>query len=149
MNTRASSHPILSILDSVLWSHVWVSFYLHICGYLNENVPHSLKHLNTWPLVGGIVWGGNVEAQPCWTKSTLLVVRFTSTKLYPDSSLLSLLHVCGSAVHTQLPVLAAILTACGHGSLPWSTCSLWNHSQKKLLLLELLLLMVLCHSNRR
>lgn len=28
------------------------------CAALDENVPHSLRHLNTWSLVGGAVWRG-------------------------------------------------------------------------------------------
>lgn len=37
------------------------------CDGLSENVPHGLRHLDTWFLVGGAAWGG-LRGCPWWRK---------------------------------------------------------------------------------
>lgn len=41
--------------------------FYYIKSEREENVPHCLRHLNTWSIFGGTVWG-NLGGQPCWKK---------------------------------------------------------------------------------
>lgn len=66
----------------------------HLCGHLNENVPHRLRCLDTWSPVFGGIWVG-LKFKGLARGNMLLGVGLGISKPLTSSSLLSLIHACG------------------------------------------------------
>lgn len=108
------------------------------------NVPHSLRHFNTWSPVGGAVCGG-LCGQPCWRTS--LGSGLGDRKSYTNVRSLSASHsgLKMWALSFLLPSLELVATLLSQDVLSF----LWIVSPNKLTHPEAALVMVFHHSTRK